>query len=500
MRPDFDLAILGSGFGGSLLAMIARQLGLTVILIERQQHPRFTIGESTTPLANLIWSDLSRYYELPELAPFARWSSWQEHAPKIAVGLKRGFTFYHHQPGHPHQTTAERDTELLVAASASDRDADTHWYRPDFDAHLVRCAQARGVEFSDRTRVESVDFAGDTVRLAGHQLTRPLLIRARFVIDATGPRGALSRLLQLPTPPSPPQPQTQGLYSHFLDVERWDSLHPNPESPPYPVDDAALHHIFPGGWIWILRFNNGITSAGVACCHALARSLRLEGGLPAWHQLLDQLPSVGAQFTDAKPLFPMVHANPLPFRSDQVAGPCWALLPSAAGFIDPLLSTGFPLALLGIERLARLLEQDWQRPRFHTHLDLYSQTTQQELDRVQGLISALYHTMIDFPVFTQLALLYFAAAAFTENARRQHRPQIAGRRFLLADHPAFGTGLTSICQQTSTLYSDGSPSPGQRTQLLQQIQALLQPVDLGGLSDPAHRNWHPLAALRERSG
>jgi FADH2 O2-dependent halogenase len=46
------------------------------------------------------------------------------------------------------------------------------------------------------------------------------------------------------------------------------------------VDDAALHHVFDGGWVWVLRFNNGITSAGVAATDAIAQELRFEDGAP----------------------------------------------------------------------------------------------------------------------------------------------------------------------------------------------------------------------------
>jgi len=96
MRADFDMAVIGSGFGGSLLAMIARRLGRSVVLLERGRHPRFAIGESSTPLANLLLEELAQRYELTPVAPLAKWKSWQKTHPEIACGLKRGFTFYHH--------------------------------------------------------------------------------------------------------------------------------------------------------------------------------------------------------------------------------------------------------------------------------------------------------------------------------------------------------------------------------------------------------------------
>src|SRR5256885_4483130 len=97
MNVDFDLAIVGSGFGGSLMAMVARRLGLSVLLLERGTHPRFAIGESTSPLTNLLLEELATSYDLPFLLPFTSYGSWQRERPEIAVGLKRGFTFYHHQ-------------------------------------------------------------------------------------------------------------------------------------------------------------------------------------------------------------------------------------------------------------------------------------------------------------------------------------------------------------------------------------------------------------------
>src|SRR5947209_15024484 len=100
MEP-FDLAIAGSGFGGSLLAMVARRLGLSVLLLERGAHPRFAIGESTSPLANLLLEELAHRYDLPRLLPFTQYGSWQRAHPEVTVGLKRGFSFYHHERGRP---------------------------------------------------------------------------------------------------------------------------------------------------------------------------------------------------------------------------------------------------------------------------------------------------------------------------------------------------------------------------------------------------------------
>jgi tetracycline 7-halogenase / FADH2 O2-dependent halogenase len=155
MKADFDIAVIGSGFSGSVLAMIAKRLGYSVVLLERGKHPRFAIGESSTPLANLLLEELATRYKLPRLLPLTKWGTWQEHYPQIGCGLKRGFTFYHHHPGKAWVPHPNRSNKLLVAASPNERIADTHWYRPDFDEFLVQEAQAAGVEYLDQTKLET---------------------------------------------------------------------------------------------------------------------------------------------------------------------------------------------------------------------------------------------------------------------------------------------------------------------------------------------------------
>ncbi len=343
MTVDSDVAVLGSGFAGSLIAMALRQRDRRVVLVERGRHPRFVIGESSTPLANLLIEELADRYNLPRIRTFSKWGTWRKSHPDVAVGLKRGFTFYFHRLDEPFADDDGHGQQLLVAASPHDEIADTHWYRPDFDHALVREAEAAGAIFLDATRLEGVRQEGDRTTLEGTREGRTVRISTRFVIDATGPRGFLHNTLGFEDAPCKWLPPTQALFTHFADVEPWERSMPSDGAPPYPVDAAALHHVFPGGWIWMLRFNNGLTSAGAALTDSFAASLKASDGAPAWERLMARLPSVGAQFRSARPALPFVHTPRLAFRSRQVAGRAWALVPSAAGVIDPLLSTGFPL-------------------------------------------------------------------------------------------------------------------------------------------------------------
>ena len=112
--------------------MIARRLGHSVILLERGRHPRVVIGESSTPLSNLLLEELAARYDLPALRPLAKWGTWQKQYPKIHCGIKRGFSFFHHDLRRRGPSEISAGNHLLVAASPHDAIADTHWYRADF--------------------------------------------------------------------------------------------------------------------------------------------------------------------------------------------------------------------------------------------------------------------------------------------------------------------------------------------------------------------------------
>lgn len=487
-RVDVDIAIVGSGFAGALCALALGRRGVRVGLIERGRHPKFAIGESTTPLANLLLEELADRYDLPRVRAFSKWGTWQRVHPEVGCGVKRGFTFLFHRLGEAFTDNYEHARQLLVAASPNDEVADTHWYRPDFDLALVQDAQAAGAIYLDETRLERVVETGAGMRLEGTCGGRVVEITADFVIDASGPRGFLASTLGGGATPLRWLPPTEGLYTHFTGVGCWDDVSPGVGSPPYPPDQAALHHVWPGGWIWVLRFNNGITSAGAALTRPLATSLGAAEGAPAWERLLATLPSVHEQFRSAQATLPFVHAPAIAFRCHRIVGESWALLPSAAGVIDPLLSTGFPLTLLGIARLLEILERTVPGPARQAALAGYAETTQAELDVTEQLVAALYACMADPALFKRLSLLYFAAASYSETARRLGRPRLAPG-FLLNSHPSFGRELRA-CASLAAAALVGEA----RTVLFDRIDRAIEPFDTAGLLDPSRRSWYPVLA------
>jgi FADH2 O2-dependent halogenase len=238
----------------------------------------------------------------------------------------------------------------------------------------------------------------------------------------------------------------------------------------------------------MLRFNNGITSAGAALTGPIAAAVGAADGDAAWTRLLARLPSVRDQFRDARAVRPFVHAPRLAFRSGQVAGRRWAMLPSAAGIVDPLLSTGIPLTLLGVGRLLDLLEHTGQGNERETALRAYAQVTGDELDAAEQLVAALYATMSDPGLFKQLGLLYFAAVSFSEAARRLGRPALAPG-FLLQAHPRFGPELRACASLAAA-----RPTGQARDMLIGRIENAIEPFDTAGLLDRGRRSWYPVIA------
>jgi FADH2 O2-dependent halogenase len=485
----YDVAIVGSGYAGSLMAMIARRIGLSVLLLERGKHPRVVIGESSTPLSNLLLEELALRYDLPKLLPLTRWGTWQQHYPELACGLKRGFTFHHHVLGRPQAASEDRSDQLLVAASPHDAIADTHWYRADVDAFLVEQAQSLGAQYVDCVHLTRFSSSGTVPSLQGIRDGCPVSYNAKFVIDATGPRGFLHSSLQLREATLPGALATQSLYNHFTGVRRLDhTKHSRTKNtPPYPIDDAAVHHVFEGGWVWVLRFNNGVTSAGVVATDAVAEKLGLaEETLDAWERVLALIPALREQFMGSKAESPFTYIPRVSFSSATVTGEHWAMLPSAAGFVDPMLSTGFPLALLGVGRMAEIFEKHWGQPSLNNALQGYAKHTQSDLEATSRLVSSLYAATHSFACFTALSLLYFTAASFTETARRLGKTRLASS-FLLHEHPSFGPACRALYDRTCTVQSQEDVA-----QFREAVLRTIEPFDVAGLADLERNYWYPV--------
>jgi FADH2 O2-dependent halogenase len=446
---QYDVAILGSGFGGSITALIAKQMGMNPVLIEKGSHPRFAIGESSTPQANIALATIAETYNLPRLKPLARYGSWKGTYPELNCGPKRGFTYIHHP---------NIENELLVAASSNGYDCDTQWYRADLDAFLVDEVREANIPYFDNTAVELEQRDG------WHLTSENVSCSADFLIDATGGGNPL----QIPQDISGVRTNSRVIYSHFEGVIPWGELHGKSQHP-YPAHDAALHHVFSGGWMYVLHFDNGITSAGfVLDCKARPHD--------TWESLMNEFPNINTQFLNAVPTRPLVQTGRMQRCATQMVGENWAMLPYAATLLDPLHSAGNAHTLCGIERLMPILVEPAEiRAKL---LREYQSTTFHEVDLLDKIIHGCYQCFDDFELLSNYAMLYFAGADFTERQRRLGK----STGFLNSSDPAFCKIVDGFYQQVLN-----------GTLQVSNISDAITPWNMVGLCDPAKQNMYDYA-------
>lgn len=526
MRAARDtVVIVGSGFSGTILARALNARGRSVVLVERGVHPRFALGESSTPLASICLERLAQEYELPDLLALAAYARWNRELPGVGHGLKRGFTFYAQRPGRAFVNGPGNEARLLVAASPDDEIADSHWFRSDVDHHLVRRATDEGVELIDDCEVERVERRGDRWRLYASRAGRPLRIDARFVVDASGGAGLIPGLgpAEQPhggraadgrtpdgRPPADDSPHTGLIFGHFANVGSFVEA-ASPASfarAPYPEERAAVHHLLDEGWMYVLPFDDGLVSAGFVIDRGHPDGLRLLTASPAeaWRAILDRYPTIARQFEASEPVRPMGSVGRLQRRASAAAGDGWAALPHAFAFTSPMFSTGIAWSLVGVERLAAALTGDdallpW-------HLAVYGTLLQAEADHLRALVAPAYRLRQDFDAFSAWSYVYFTAASYQEAWQRLCDPPQEGWTgvgFLGACDPLMRKArdeslrdLEGGPQDAGRTHGGHAPraagpvGSGRRAALERWVGRRVAHRNLAGLADPARERLYPV--------
>ncbi len=500
MNGHCDVAIVGSGYAGSLMARVLAVQGYHVALLERGTHPRFAIGESTTPLGNLSLERLAQRYGLADCYHLAAHGRWRAHHPDVRCGLKRGFTYYRHHPGEPFADRGLESERLLVAASPDDAIADTHWVRADVDQYFVQQAIDAGVDYRDRTELTGAAVEPSGVHLTGSRLGASFTLETDFIIDASGPNGFLARQLSLPSGLDRTDTRSALLFSHFAGVELMPANIPGLPDGPYPDDWAAVHHLIDEGWMYSLRFDDGVTSAGFAL------SPRGVASLPAalladpdalWRFFMARYPTIGRAFAAAKPLMPIAFHPRVQHRLTRAAGPRWTLLPHAYAFVDPLFSTGIAWSLRAVERLALLFEPDAHGRRVPAPAELarYDALLGAEADQIDRLVAGSYEAMAHFDLFAAHAMLYFAIVSFTEVRQRLSADAFAawGGFLGVGDSTSEALLRESLSRLRAITNGDGhTGSVAARAGYAAWVTEAITSRNVAGLADPARHNLYPV--------
>ncbi|MGK8522556.1 NAD(P)/FAD-dependent oxidoreductase [Nocardia asteroides] len=328
----YDVAILGAGIAGSTLATILARHDLKVLLLDAGVHPRFVVGESTIPHATTTVRILAERYDVPELRALATFDGTAEHVTR-SCGRKQNFGFVYHEQGMP----ADPGKANQVVLSSGYRRAESHWFRQDIDAYVFHLAVRYGATARSNTRVTDIDVdAGRGVELrtaAGESFT------AEYLVDATGFRSVLAERFGLREQPTRARTRSRSLFTHMVGVEPFDDIAPVAYDAPTRWHNGTLHHVFDGGWLWVIPFDNNDRSLNPLCSVGLTLTGdAVDDDRPAPEQefraFLDRFPDVAGQFRSAAAVRPWVSTGRLQYSASGTVGDRFCLTAQSAGAIE----------------------------------------------------------------------------------------------------------------------------------------------------------------------
>lgn len=402
-----DVVVLGTGIGGSTVAALLARQGVRTAMVDSARHPRFALGESTIGETSFLMRQLAARWDVPELGLASTTRGLAEHVSR-RCGVKRNFGFVYQRPGREH--SPQEATQCNV--SDGPFGPESHLMRADVDGYLFQVAQRYGALAYEGTRIEGVDFDADgvTVRLAGGTD-----LRAAYVVDATGRNSVLANQFGLREEPCRFRTDSWTIFTHLRGVRPYDEVSPLTRQPS-PWHEGTLHHIFDGGWMWVIPFDNreGSESDLVSVGLSLdSRRMPRPDGVPAeqvWADFLAEHPGIAPQFAGATTAFPWIVTGRTQFSSRTTVGDRWILMSHAAGAIDALFSRGMGNTMAVIEAflprfLAAHAEGDYSAARF-SYVDRLSQTV---LDNNDKLVHGSYLSFRDFDLWKAWSKMWFLA-------------------------------------------------------------------------------------------
>lgn len=406
-RTDVDVVILGSGIGGSSVAAILARQGVRTAMVDFAVHPRFALGESTIGETSFLMRILAARYDVPELG-LASTNRGLAAQVSRRCGVKRNFGFVYQREGLEH----EPDEVTQCNVSDGPFGPESHLMRADVDQYLFEAAKRYGALAHEGVKIEDTSFDDDGVTV---RLSSGAELRAAYLIDATGRNSVLADKFGLREEPSRFRTDSRTIFTHMRSVRPYDEVDPETRQPT-PWHEGTLHHIFDGGWMWVIPFDNhggsesDLVSVGLNL--DTAKFPRREGvsAEQEWLEFLAAQPGIAGQFERAEVAFPWISTGRTQFSSSRTVGDRWMLMSHAAGAIDALFSRGMANTMAVIEAfvprfLAAHAEGDYRAGRF-AYVDQLSQTI---LDNNDKLIHGSYIAFRDFDLWRAWSKMWFLA-------------------------------------------------------------------------------------------
>lgn len=324
---DCDVLVIGGGPAGSTVSALLAGRGRDVVLLEKERHPRFHIGESLLPLNQPLFERLGVSEEMARIGM-----------------MKHGAEFV--SPWHSQPVTfnfaGQLDKSYPYAYQVR---------RSEFDEILFRNAQRRGARALEGCRVTAVDFTP-----AGAQVTarledgREQRWATRFVVDASGRDTFLASRMGIKR--RNPKHNSCAIYGHFHGARRL----------PGKAEGNITIFWFDHGWFWFIPLSDGATSVGAVCWpyYLKTRETSTE------QFLLDTIklcPALAERLRDATLCSPVTATGNYSYVAERSMGRNYVMLGDAYTFIDPVFSTGVLLAMQSAFAGADTIETCLDEPR-----------------------------------------------------------------------------------------------------------------------------------------
>jgi flavin-dependent dehydrogenase len=308
-----DVVVIGGGPAGSTVSALTAQHGYRVRLFEREQFPRFHIGESLIP--ETYWV-LKRLGMLPKMKASHFVKKYSVQFVNQHGKLSEPFYFMEHKPHECSQTW-----QVL---------------RGEFDQMMLENAAEHGVAVHQGTRVLEVLFEGD--RAIGVKVADPSggerEVRAKVVVDTSGQSSIIVNRFKLRVPD--PKLNKGAVWTYFEGAFR-DSGRDEGATLVLQVKDKQ-------GWFWYIPLHNNIVSVGVVGAFDYLFKNRGDHAT-IYNEELDRCPTVKQRVSIGRRASRYFATKDYTYRSSRAAGDGWVLAGDAFGFLDPLYSSGVLLAL-----------------------------------------------------------------------------------------------------------------------------------------------------------
>lgn len=300
---QLDCLIVGGGPAGASAGALLAQAGLSVMLVEKRAFPRFHVGESLIPAANAMLQKIGVWERLHE-AGFIRkygaefcYGDGETNVHNIfAEGLIPGYEY-------TFQVERARFDQLLL-----DR------------AREAGCAVRQPAELTDLAEADG----GWRAQVDGEAVS------ARFLLDATGRNGLLPRHFGMKAGGFD-LPKRFAVYNHFRGVQRKQGREGG---------NIIIVRV-PTGWFWSIPLDDERTSVGLVTTNNRERQRPRE----VFAANVAENAFMRQWMAGAEPVDEFHVEADYSFRHERLGGKNWLLLGDAAGFIDPVFSSGVYLAL-----------------------------------------------------------------------------------------------------------------------------------------------------------